>query len=154
MELTQVERRRVALALLLLGGLLAALAATDSGPLFDDPPTEADKVRATVEQFQAAAAEGDFETYCTLLTQSARDRVRAGAAQLLEEAGQLSCADILSAAADRFAGQTTRIRDVRVADVLAVVEATVRTPGTPGVEARAISLERDAEGNWRVSDPG
>jgi hypothetical protein len=140
--------------LLLIGVLLAVLAATDTGPLFDDPPTEKERVRATVESFQSAAAEGDFETYCELLTPSARELVRANAARLLEEAGQLPCEEILAAAEDSFAGQRTRIREVIVSGRGALVEASVRTPTSSEVEGRTITLERDEEGNWRVTDPG
>ena len=154
MEFSEVERRRIALALLLTGGLLIVLAASDTGPLFDDPPTEEDRVQATVERFQAAGAEGDFGTYCELLTPAAQERVRSNAARLLEEAGRLPCDEILSAAADTFAGQTTRIREVSVSGVQARVEADVRTPGTPGIEARTMYLVRDDRGGWLVSDPG
>ena len=46
--MSDVVRRRVAAALLVLGALVAVLAITDTGP-FSDPPTTEDEVRAAVE---------------------------------------------------------------------------------------------------------
>ncbi len=152
--LSDIARRRIAAVLLILGIALAALAITDTGPLFDDPPTEEERVQEVVERFYAAAAAGDFASYCTLLTSAARDRVRANAARLLEEAGRLKCEEILAVAAEEFAGTTVRIREVSVSGVQARVEANVRVPDTPGVQARTMFLDRDESGQWRIADPG
>jgi hypothetical protein len=151
--LSDIVRRRIAAGLLVVGVALAVLAITDTGP-FDDPPTEEERAQAAVESFYAAAAEGDFATYCALLTPGARDRVRVNAARLLEEAGQLKCEEILAVAEEEFAGLSVRIRDVSVSGAQARVEADVKLPDTPGVASRTMLLEKDSAGAWRVSDPG
>jgi len=153
MYLSDIARRRIAAVLLIAGIALAVLAVTDTWP-FDDPPTEEERAQDAVESFYAAAAEGDFPTYCQLLTPAARDSVRVNAARLLEEAGQLKCEEILAVAAEEFAGVTVRIRDVNVSGVQARVEADVKVPDEPGVESRTMFLERDDGGAGRVSDPG
>jgi hypothetical protein len=150
--LSDIARRRIAALLLLAGIIVAALAIADLGP-FENPPTPEDRVEQTVEEFYAAAAEGDFARYCNLLTAGARDRVRANAARLLEEAGKLSCQEILSVAEESFAGVTAKIREVSVSGIRARVEANVRTPGVPGIESRTMFLDQE-DGVWRVSDPG
>ena len=48
--MSDVVRRRVAAALLIAGIAVAALAITDAGP-FEDPPTEEERVEATVNEF-------------------------------------------------------------------------------------------------------
>ena len=151
--LSDIARRRIAAVLLLACVALAALAITDTWP-FDDPPTEEERAQEAVETFYDAAAEGDFATYCALLTSSARDRVRVNAARLLEEAGQLKCEEILAVAEEEFAGLSVRIRDVSVSGVQARVEANVKLADTPGVDSRTMILEKDDEGAWRISDPG
>jgi hypothetical protein len=151
--LDEIQRRRIAALLLIAGIAVAVLAIADVGP-FSNPPTAEDRVQETVEEFYAAQGAGDFETYCGLLTASARDRVRANAARLLEEAGRLSCQEILSAAPeDTFAGISARIREVSVSGIQARVEANVKLPGTPGVESRTMFLDQE-DGEWRISDPG
>jgi hypothetical protein len=151
--LSDIARRRIAALLLVAGIAVAVLAITDTWP-FDDPPTEEERAQEAVETFYAAAADGDFATYCALLTPAARDQVRANAARLLEEAGQLKCEEILEVAKEEFAGITVRIRDVSVSGAQARVEANVKLGDTPGVESRTMFLERDDDGSWRVSDPG
>ena len=151
--LSDIARRRIAALLLVLGIVVAVLAVTDTWP-FDDEPTAEERAQEAVESFYAAAADGDFATYCSLLTPGARDRVRVNAARLLEEAGQLKCEEILAVAEEEFAGVTVRIRDVSVIGPQARVEADVKIPDTPGVESRTMFLERDDGGQWRVSDPG
>ena len=151
--LSDIARRRIAALLLIAGIVVGALAIADVGP-FDDPPTEADRVAETVERFYAAAAEGDFATYCALLTPAARDRVRANAARLLEEAGRLSCDEILTVARKTFAGISARIREVSISGIRARVEVNVKRPKTPGVESKTMFLDQDEAGEWRVSDPG
>ena len=152
-SLSEIARRRIAAVLLILGIALAALAITDTWP-FDDPPTEEEQVEEVVERFYAVAAEGDFATYCSLLTPAARERIRANAARLLEEAGRLKCEEILAVAEEEFTGATVRIREVSVSGIQARVEANVKVPDTPGVQARTMFLERDDAGHWRIADAG
>ena len=151
--LSEIARRRIATLLLITGVAVAVLAITDTWP-FDDPPTEEERAEAAVEDFYAAAAAGDFATYCELLTPGARDRVRVNAARLLEEAGQLKCEEILDVAKEEFAGLSVKIRDVSVIGTQARVEADVKLPDTPGVASRTMFLEKDNTGAWRISDPG
>ena len=151
--LSDIARRRIAALLLIVGIAVAVLAITDTGP-FSDPPTEEERAQEAVEQLWAAAGEGDFKTYCSLLTRKARETVRRNAARLLEAAGQLRCAEILEVAADTLKGVTLRIREVSVSGPRARVEANLRLRKA-GVESRTMFLERDAEsGEWLVSDPG
>jgi len=152
--LSDTARRRIAAVLLVVGIGVAVLAITDTAPLFDDPPTEEERAREAVERFYGAAAAGDFIAYCSLLTPAARDRVKANAARLLEEAGSLKCEEILAVAEEQFAGVTVRIREVSVSGIQARVEANVRFAGSPAVESRTMFLEQDDAGNWRISDPG
>jgi hypothetical protein len=151
--LSDITRRRIAAILLVAGIALAVLAITDTWP-FADPPTEEERAQDAVEELYAAAADGDFATYCELLTPAARDRVRVNAARLLEEAGQLKCEEILAVAKEEFAGLSVKIRDVSVSGAQARVEADVKLRDTPGVDSRTMFLEQDNSGTWRVSDPG
>ena len=151
--LSDIARRRIAAVLLVAGIAVAVLAITDTWP-FDDPPTPEERVQQVVEDFYAAAGDGDFVTYCALLTPAARDGVRVNAARLLEEAGQLKCHEILEAGAEAFVGETARIRDVSVSGIQARVEANVKDENQPGIESRTMFLEQNEAGVWRVSDPG
>jgi hypothetical protein len=152
--LSEVARRRIAALLLIAGVAVAVLAITDTWP-FDDPPTEEERTEEVVERFFGAAAQGDFGTYCSLLTPAARDQVRVNAARLLEQAGQLKCDQILAVAAkEQLAGVEVRIRETSVVGVRARVEANVKFPDTPGTEPRTMFLELNDAGEWRISDPG
>ena len=151
--LSDIARRRIAALLLIAGVVLAVLALTDTWP-FDDPPTEEELAQTVVEDYYAAAAEGDFAAYCSLLTPAARDRVRANAARLIEEAGRLKCEEIVAVAEEELAGISVRIREVSVSGIQARVEANVKRAEVPGVESRTIFLERNDAGEWRISDPG
>jgi hypothetical protein len=151
--LSEVARRRIAALLLVAGIVVAVLAIADTGP-FEDPPTEEERVEATVEDFYAAATAGEFERYCSLLTQGARELVQRNAARLIEEAGRLSCKDIISVAAKSFEGLKLRIREVSVSGIRARVEADLKRPNVPGIESRTLYLERLDSGDWRITDPG
>lgn len=153
--LSDIARRRIA-ALLLAAAIAAGiLALTDTGP-FDDPATPEEEVQATVERFYAAAAEGDFDTYCSLLTNRARELVRINAARLAAAAGGDlgGCQDILGLAEDVFKGGELKIRQVSVSGNRARVEANYRQAETTGLQAKTIYLELDKAEEWRISDPG
>lgn len=152
--LSDTARQRIAALLLAVGIVVTVLAITDTGPLFEDPPTEEERIAEVVGSFYSSAAEGDFRTYCSLLTPAARERVRVNAARLLEEAGQLGCARILRVAEETFAGISARIREVSVSGPQARVEANVKLADRSGIEARTMLLERDEAGEWRISEPG
>jgi hypothetical protein len=153
-ELSDVTRRRIAAVLLVVGIVLVALAATDTGPLFDDPPTEEERVAGTVEELFDAAADGDFRDYCELLTPLARNEIRANAARLVEQGDVLSCDEIMKVAGKAFKGVELRVRDVSVSGNRARVEANLKRADQAGLEPRTILLELDGAGDWRVSDPG
>lgn len=152
-SLSEVSRRRIAALILVAGIVMAVLAITDTGP-FEDPPTEEERVSATVSMLYGAASDGDFKAYCSLLTPSARRAIRAQAARLLAQAGDLRCAQILGAAGDAFAGLRLQIRHVSVSGNRARVEANVRLRGVRYPEARTVMLEQGKAGEWVVSDPG
>ena len=141
--------------LLIAGIAVAVLAITDTGP-FDDPPTETELVEATVVKFYDAAAEGDFDAYCALLTNRARDLIQANAARLAAAAGGDlgKCPDIVALAEEAFKGGELKIRQVSVSGNRARVEANYRVEGKPGVQAKTIYLELNEQDEWRVSDPG
>ena len=155
-ELSDVTRRRIAAVLLVVGIALAALAITDTGPLFDDPPTEEERVADAVDALYAAAAAGDFKAYCAGLTTRARDVIRANAARLVASGDALKCDEILDSVGGKeaFAGSSIRIREVSVSGNRARVEANLKREGTAGVEPRTILLEKTETGDWKVSDPG
>ena len=153
-ELSDITRRRIAALVLVLGVVIGALAITDTW-IFEDPPTEEERVADAVESLFAAAAEGEFEAYCDRLTPQARDVIRANAARLVEQGDVLRCDEILAAAGkEAFAGVSIKIRDVSVSGNRARVEANLKRPDTPGAEPRTVLLELDDAGAWRVSDPG
>ena len=149
--LSDVARRRIAALLLLAGLAVAVLAVTDTGT-FSDPPTEEERVQTAAERFYEAAAEGDFETYCSLLTESARSRVQENAARLLEQAGELPCVEIVAIAEETYADAELRVHEVSVSGPSARVEADLKPQGGP-VESLTIILE-EQEDTWLVSDPG
>ena len=151
--LTEVTRRRIAAILLVIGIVIAVLALEDVW-IFEDPPTEEDRVRATVEELYGAAMDGDFDRYCALLTKGARERVQTNAARLIEEAGRLSCEDIISVAKASFEGLRIRIVEVSVSGIQARVEVNLKRAGNPDVESRTLYLERLDSDEWHVSDPG
>jgi hypothetical protein len=152
--LSEVARRRIAAILLIVGIAVAGLAITDTAPLFDDPPTPEEQVQATVERFYDEAIAGDFKAYCGLLTPSARDLVQRNAARLIEEAGRLSCQDIIAVAAESFEGLNLRIREVSISGIRARVEVDLKRPDVPGFQSRTLYLDRLDSGEWLISDPG
>lgn len=151
--LSEIARRRIAALILIAGLVVLVLAATDSS-VFEDPPSEEELAGDAVEDFFGAAAAGDFESYCALLTDSAREFVRASAARLLQDLeGRPGCAEIVALAAERFEGLEVRIKQVSVSGNRARVEATLKVPGSPS-EFRTVLLEMDVDGAWLISDQG
>jgi hypothetical protein len=154
-ELSVEARRRVAAAILIAVVLLVVLALTDSA-FFEDPPSAEERVADTVESFFAAAAEGNFETNCDLLTEEAESVMRRQAEQLLSGGeGTLKCAQILEAVlSDSFADVEVRIRDVNISGNRARAEASLKLEGEMST-FRTILLEEDEKsGGWLISDFG
>ena len=152
--LSDVARRRIAAVILIMGIVLAVLAITDSA-FFEDPPTESEKVAAAVIGFFDAAAEGDFDRDCELLTKEAQDTMRQAAARLVEATDErLRCTEILEAVlGDSFAGVTVRIRSVSISGNRARAEAVLKPEGEPS-SFRTILLEQDDGSGWLISDFG
>jgi len=147
-------RRRVAAVLLVIGAIIAALAIPDIGP-FSDPPTEEELAEETVEEFFAAAEEGDFKTFCDLLTKQASQsiEVRAGALAAAEDLN--GCDEILGAFVGRqFADSELVITFSNVEGNRARVEIELKLEGEPGRSQRSVLLEQGPDGNWLISDPG
>lgn len=151
MALSDVTRRRIAALLLVVGTVVAALAIADVGP-FDDPPTEEEKVQATVEDFFAAAASGDSRGFCGLLTEQARDTLRTNTARQIQAEEIPSCREILEALKGAFAGSEITIRHVSVSGHQARVEARYN-PAEGAARPRTVLLLEE-KGEWRISDPG
>ncbi len=149
--MSDTTRRRIAALLLVVGIAVAALALADIGP-FEDPPTEAENVEATVSGFFAAAASGDSKTFCRLLTDQARETLRVNTAQQLQIDELPECERILDALAGAFAGSELTIRHVSVSGNRARVEARYKLAGS-GAQPRTI-LMLSERGDWKISDPG
>jgi hypothetical protein len=148
--MSEIARRRVAAVLLVVGVAIAALAIADVGP-FDDPPTSEEEVSDVVSDFYGAAADGDFVTFCGLLTEQARAQLRANASQLLGE--EQSCADALdSGLGEVLKGATIEVTEVSISGPSARAEARFKPPDQE-VQLRTVLL-RETEGEWEVSDPG
>jgi hypothetical protein len=148
--LDERTRRRVAAVLLVIGALVAGLAIADVGP-FSDPPTQEELAEDTVDEFFAAAAEGDFDTVCDLLTKSARQgiEVRFGAIAAEEELGD--CAQILDEVIGKqLAGSELGIAFSNVSGEAARVEAELKIKGEPGREQRSVLLELVGS-DWLIS---
>lgn len=149
--MSDVVRRRIAALLLVVGAAAGALAIADVGP-FEDPPTEEERVQATVERFFGAAAEGNSKTFCSLLTRDARLTLRVNTAQQLQINELPGCGRILDALAGAFEDSSITVRFVNVSGLHARVEARYKLGGA-GAQLRTILLVQE-DGEWYVSDPG
>lgn len=149
--MSDVLRRRIAAALLIVGAVIAVLAIEDVGP-FSDPPTAEDRARAAAEAFFADAAAGDSQGFCDLLTADAREGLRVSTAQRLQTDELPKCTRILDILAPVFADSSLSVRYVNVSGERARVEARYRV-GDSGAQPRTILLELE-DGQWRISDPG
>jgi ketosteroid isomerase-like protein len=149
--MSDVARRRIAALLLIAGIAVAALAIADVGP-FEDPPSEAERVQATVEEFFGAAANGDSQRFCDLLTVAARHELQVSTAQRLQLNELPQCEKILDALAAAFKGSEMTVRRVTVSGNRARVEGRYRA-GDQGAQPRTVLLVEEG-GEWRVSDPG
>ena len=119
---------------------------------FENPPTEEERVEATVQEFFGAAAEGDSKTFCALLTSQARQTLRVNTAQRLQSDELPGCEEILDALADVFKDSSIDIRFVNVSGNQARVEARYKLSGS-GAQPRTVLLLAE-DGEWKVSDPG
>ena len=151
--LDEYTRRRVAAVLLAIGLVIAVLAIADLGP-FDNPPTQEELAQETVEDFFAAAAEGDFKTFCGLLTRTAREAIEVRAGAIAAEEGLKGCAEILDTLVGKqLEGSELEITLANVSGNRARVETELKVKGEAGREQRSVLLELD-DGEWLIYDPG
>ncbi|HYH61260.1 MAG TPA: hypothetical protein VD766_05295 [Solirubrobacterales bacterium] len=151
--LSDVARRRIAAVVLVVVVVIAILAITDSA-FFEDPPTQEEKVADTVKEFFAAAAEGDFQRDCELLSDEAQRTARTSGARAIGDGTKPSCADSLeSVMGDSFASITVRVRSVNISGSRARAEAALKPEGEPST-FRTILLETGEDGGWLISDFG
>jgi ketosteroid isomerase-like protein len=151
MSYNEIMRRRIAALLLVAGIVVAVLAIGDIGP-FDDPPTREEEAQAAVEDFFAAAAEGDSREFCGLLTEQARNNLRVNTARQIQASELPGCKEILDALKEVFKDSEITVRFVSVSGHQARVEARYKVAGA-GAQPRTIALLEE-DGEWRISDPG
>jgi len=135
--------------LLVLGALVVAAAIANVGP-FSNPPTEADRAQAALENFFAAARAKDFATACGLLTSSERSQLENRAAELA--AKHIGCTKVLDSPLGEVLARTkVEIQDVRVSGNLAAIDTKLRAPGVARAHFRTYKLEETGD-VWRISD--
>jgi len=144
-------RRRIAAVLLVVGVIVAALAIADVGP-FEDEPTEEERAADTVERFFGAAADGDFQTFCHLMTKEAREAIEVSAGEVAIEQNLDGCSEIL----DKLGGKQFKETELRVVSSnvsgdQARVETELKLPDEPGKQQRSVLLQL-SNGEWYVQD--
>jgi hypothetical protein len=153
-NLSEAARRRIAALILVVGIAIAALAIANVGP-FSNPPSEAQRVQDAVEGFFASTQQRDFKAACDQLTKQEQQAIEQKAASVAAQEGLNGCDEILKAfLGDQLAGTTiTKVADVRVSGNQAVVDATLKSPGTKGGQATTfhLFLIRD---EWKINDFG
>ena len=144
-------RRRIAAVLLVAGAIVALLALGNVGP-FSDPPSEADRARAALQEFFDAAHRKDFTKVCDLITPAQR--------KTIEKAGKratgknVACADLVGAVGGGALARTDlEVLDVRVSATLAAIDTKLRIEGRPGAELRTFQLQ-EVDDRWLISDLG
>jgi hypothetical protein len=151
--LDEHTRRRVAAVLLVIVVAVAALAIGDVGP-FEDPATQEELAADTVRDFFAAAEQGDFETFCGLLTRQARQAIEVRAGAIAAEEGLEGCSEILGVLAGKqFEDSELRITHSNVEGNRARVETELKLKGQAGREQRSVLLE-ESGGGWLIYDAG
>lgn len=157
--LSEVTRRRIAAALLVVGTAVGLLAIADVGP-FSNPATEEEKAQGVVVDFFDAAHSRDFKGMCSLLTPAARTQFLQRTAALL--AGQVdvhSCAQGLEAEQRVAAAQggatlrgtrISRIVDSRVSGNRAAVDVELNGSGYRRPLSRTFQLEL-VRNEWRIA---
>jgi hypothetical protein len=147
--LDPVIRRRIAAVVLVIAAAVGALAIANAGP-FSDPPTDADRARAALEDFFAAARRRDYGAACAVLTGSERSQIEIRAAALA--GNRIGCSNVLDSPLGTELGRMrVEIEDVRVSGNLAAVDARLRAPGAKRPEYRTYKLEELGR-RWRISE--
>jgi Domain of unknown function (DUF4878) len=147
----EVVRRRIAAVLLVAGIILGVLAIADLGP-FDDPPTEEERAQETVEDFFAAAGEGDFKQFCSMLSDTAVTRIEQESAAIARQQDLKGCRELVGArVGDNFDGVSVIVKQVSVSGPRARVEANLKSSGEPGHDPLTVDLEQ-VDGDWLVNE--
>jgi len=141
-------RRRIAALLLVAGAIVTALALTNAGP-FSNPPTEADRARAALQEFFDAAHRKDFAKVCDLLTRAQQKTIERAGRRATGKA--VACVGAVGGGA--LATTDLEVLDVRVSANLAAIDAKLKIEGRPGTELRTFQLQ-EAGDRWLVSDLG
>jgi hypothetical protein len=149
--MSDVARRRIAALLLLAGIAVAVLAIEDVGP-FEDPVTEEELAGDAVEDFFAAASDGDSKRFCALLTSDARHQLQVSTAQRLQVDEAPECEKILDVLAPVFAGSEFTLNYVSVSGNRARAEGRFKIGESPA-QPRTVLLLLE-KGEWHISDPG
>lgn len=152
--LSDLARRQIAGALLAIAAIVVVMAVADVGP-FSDPPTPAQEVTSAVERFYASASDGDFKTYCSLLTRQAQSRIQANAARLIDNTDIGGCQEILEMFGKPLEDGMLRMHQVSVSGNRARAQVNYPTKNTKGPQPHTVLLELDRKSNqWLVYDPG
>ncbi|MDQ3728637.1 MAG: hypothetical protein M3355_03495 [Actinomycetota bacterium] len=152
--LSETTRRRIAAVILVLGVIVAILAITDTA-VFEDAPTESERVAGTVEDFFQAATGGDFGRNCELLSDEAQSTVRAGGARVVgAEEEPPSCSESLEGVlGESFSDVQVKVKSVSISGNRARVETAIKPAGEPS-QFRTILLEMSEDGGWLISEFG
>jgi ketosteroid isomerase-like protein len=152
--LSDVARRRIAAVILVLGAAVAALAFADVGP-FSNPPTEQERVQATVERFFEAARSKDFKAVCGQLTQQEQRTVEQRAGPIASQRGLKGCDQIIGALLGAQLSQTriAKVNDVRVSGNRAVVDSDLRIAGAKHPQPTTVDLFLIGR-QWKIADFG
>jgi ketosteroid isomerase-like protein len=148
--LSEVARRRIAAAVLVIGIIIAALAIFDIWP-FSDPPTEAERAQAAVERFFDAGQAKDYKAACDELTNDAQRTMEQRAGATASQKGLKGCDQILALFLSNL--RLGKVIDVRVSGNQAVVDASIEQTGSSHGKETSIGLfEIDDE--WKIADFG
>ena len=152
--LSETTRRRIAAVILILGVIIAILAITDTA-VFEDPPTQSERVAGTVEDFFQAASDGDFSRNCELLSDEAQATVRASGARAIAATKEPpSCSESFEGVlGESFAQVQVKVKSVSISGNRARVETAIKPVGEPS-QFRTILLETASDGGWLISDFG
>jgi len=151
--LDEYTRRRIAAILLVVIAVVGVLAIADVGP-FSDPPTPEELAQETVEDFFAAAAAGDFDSFCELMTKPARQAIEVRAGAIAAQEGLEGCAEILGTLVGKqLRGSQLEITLSSVSGNRARVETELKVKGEAGRQQRSVLLELRRD-EWKIYDPG
>ena len=149
--LSEVARRRIAAALLLIGIVIAVLAIFDLGP-FSDPPTEAERAQAVVERFFDAGQAKDYRTACDQLTHDAQRTMEQRAGATASQKGLKGCDQILALFLSNL--RLGKVIDARVSGNQAVVDAVIQQTGASGGGKETTISLFDIDGDWKIANFG